>query len=241
MRKMAKENIIVVCTIVLCIMFTLALCVTFSGDGLLKVFAKSKVENECVYMIACGGYSDMTMARQSASLIKSKGGAGYVLKGDEIEIIYAVYKSEEDAQGVVDLLGDKGLYIKQVEIEKGDFDWCKEDMKESVVDALGYFDIAFDKMYDVANALNEDSIEIDEAKTQIDVLYAQIEDIKCKFYQDVQDCEGEQITQIKLALITALALVDGIDMELSRALCIAEVRYELVQLVLCRQALMRNI
>lgn len=98
MRKIAKDNIIVVCTIVLCIMLTLALCVSFSEGGLLSVFNKVESKLQTMWAIACKGYSDISTARQSAEMIKSRGGAGYVQNGDEIEIIYAVYKSEEDAK-----------------------------------------------------------------------------------------------------------------------------------------------
>ena len=64
MRKMAKDNIIVVCTIVLCFMITLALCLSFSEGGLLKGFNKVENESQTVWGIACGGYSTVALARQ---------------------------------------------------------------------------------------------------------------------------------------------------------------------------------
>ena len=63
MRKIAKDNIIVVCTIVLCIMLTLALCVSFSEGGLLSVFNKVESKSQTMWAIACKGYSDISMAR----------------------------------------------------------------------------------------------------------------------------------------------------------------------------------
>lgn len=237
---MAKENIIVVCTIVLCFMLTLALCMTFSGEGFLGVYS-SKQEAETIYAVTCGGYGDVTLARASADMIKSKGGAGYVLKGDEIEIIYAVYRSQDDAEKVVSSLGEAGLYVKKIEIGKGSFKWCKNDMKECVSDALKCFDIAFESLYKTANDLNGESITVEDAKTQIKVLYSQIDDIKSKFYQDSENCDKEQITEIKLALVTTLALLDNVDFSKNRALVTSSLRYQLVQLTYCRKALMSNI
>lgn len=241
MRKIAKDNIIVVCTIVLCIMLTLALCVSFSEGGLLSVFNKVESKSQTMWAIACKGYSDISMARQSAEMIKSRGGAGYVQSGDEIEIIYAVYKSEEDAKKVLAGLSDKSLYLKRYDISEGSFKWCKEDVKSAVGEALCYFDVFFDGLYDLSNKLNESKISVEEAKIEIKVLQAQIEDIKSAFYQKTANCNEEQITQIKLALVTSLALLDNVDFSKNDAYATASLRYQLVQGVLCRQALMNCI
>lgn len=241
MRKIAKDNIIVVCTIVLCIMLTLALCVSFSEGGLLSVFNKVESKSQTMWAIACKGYSDISTARQSAEMIKSRGGAGYVQSGDEIEIIYAVYKSEEDAKKVLAGLSDKSLYLKRYDISEGSFKWCKEDVKSAVGEALCYFDVFFDGLYDLSNKLNESKISVEEAKIEIKVLQAQIEDIKSAFYQKTANCNEEQITQIKLALVTSLALLDNVDFSKNDAYATASLRYQLVQGVLCRQALMNCI
>lgn len=241
MRKIAKDNIIVVCTIVLCIMLTLALCVSFSEGGLLSVFNKVESKSQTMWAIACKGYSDISTARQSAEMIKSRGGAGYVQSGDEIEIIYAVYKSEEDAKKVLAGLSDKSLYLKRYDISEGSFKWCKEDIKSAAGEALCYFDVFFDGLYDLSNKLNESKISVEEAKIEIKVLQAQIEDIKSVFYQKTANCNEEQITQIKLALVTSLALLDNVDFSKNDAYATASLRYQLVQGVLCRQALMNCI
>lgn len=241
MRKIAKDNIIVVCTIVLCIMLTLALCVSFSEGGLLSVFNKVESKSQTMWAIACKGYSDISTARQSAEMIKSRGGAGYVQSGEEIEIIYAVYKSEEDAKKVLAGLSDKSLYLKRYDISEGSFKWCKEDIKSAVGEALCYFDVFFDGLYDLSNKLNESKISVEEAKIEIKVLQAQIEDIKSVFYQNTANRSEEQITQIKLGLVTSLALLDNVDFSKNDAYATASLRYQLVQGVLCRQALMNCI
>lgn len=241
MRKIAKDNIIVVCTIVLCIMLTLALCVSFSEGGLLSVFNKVESKSQTMWAIACKGYSDISMARQSAEMIKSRGGAGYVQSGEEIEIIYAVYKSEEDAKKVLAGLSDKSLYLKRYDISEGSFKWCDGDLKNTVQNALNYFDVAFDSMYECSNLLNDSTIGIEDAKTKIKVLRAQIEEIRSVFYQNTANRSEEQITQIKLALVTTLALLDNIDFSKNVALVTSSIRYQLVQLVLCRQSLMNCI
>lgn len=241
MRKIAKDNIIVVCTIVLCIMLTLALCVSFSEGGLLSVFNKVESKSQTMWAIACKGYSDISTARQSAEMIKSRGGAGYVQSGDEIEIIYAVYKSEEDAKKVLAGLSDKSLYLKRYDISEGSFKWCKEDIKSAVGEALCYFDVFFDGLYDLSNKLNESKISVEDAKIEIKVLQAQIEDIKSAFYKKTANYNEEQITQIKLGLVTSLALLDNVDFSKNDAYATASLRYQLVQGVLCRQALMNCI
>lgn len=241
MRKNAKENIIVVCTIVLCFMLTLALCLVLSGEGLLSVFKNDKSEKCTFYAVATGGYSDITLARNNAELVKQRGGAGYVIAGDSIELIFAVYKSEDEANSALSALGNRSAYIKKIEIEKGGFKWCKDDLKTAEKEALGYFDLAYDKLFEVSSALNDGKKALEDAKTQIKVLYTQIEDIKSSFYQNTVGCDKDEITQTKLALVTTLALLDNIDWNASLPAVTSSVRYQIVQLVLCRQALMKSI
>lgn len=241
MRKTAKENIIVVCTIVLCFMLTLSLCVALSGEGFLSVFKKSDHSAQTLYAIAVGGYTDITLARNSADIIKDRGGAGYVLQGESIEIIFCLYKSEDDASGALATLGDKSAYIKQIEIDAPALDWCDDNVKDVEKGALEYFDIAFDVLYKTSAQLNDGTITTQEAKTQIKVLYAQIEDIKSVFYEKSAECDSNEITETKLALITTLALLDNVDFSLNVARLTASLRYQLVQLCLCRQALTNQI
>lgn len=241
MRKMARENIIVVCTIVLCFMLTLALCVTLSGEGFLSVFKQSDDEGECYFAICTGGYTDVTLARNNAQLIRARGGAGYVSQTDGIEIVFAVYKDKQTADNALESLKDKSAYIKQIDVDAPSLKWCDGEVKNAEVDALKYFDIAFDMLFDVADKLNKNEFIQEDAKAQIKVLYAQIEDIKSAFYTKVASCDDDEITQTKLALITTLALLDNIDFSLETAELTACVRYQIVQLTLCRQALMKQL
>ena len=138
-------------------------------------------------------------------------------------------------------LGNRSAYIKKIEIEKGGFKWCKDDLKTAEKEALGYFDLAYDKLFEVSSALNDGKMALEDAKTQIKVLYAQIEDIKSAFYQNTVGCDKDEITQTKLALVTTLALLDNIDWNVSLPAVTSSIRYQIVQLVLCRQALMKVI
>ena len=77
MPKGAKENIIVVCTIVLCFMLTIGLCSVFSGDGIIGVFSAGKDGSGLqAYALAVGGYWEITFAGNASELVKGRGGAG---------------------------------------------------------------------------------------------------------------------------------------------------------------------
>lgn len=241
MRKMAKDNIIVVCTIALCVALTLVLCVSFSAGGLLSAFKSVRIEEQSVWAIVAGGYSDLSLARSSAALIKARGGAGYVTGGDSIEIVYCVYAAKDEANEALSRLGASGAYLKQIELAEADLKWCDDALKDSVENALSYYDICFECLKSSASSLADGSAELADVKTQIKVLYSQIVDIKSLFYQNTINCESEEITQIKLALITALALIDNVELDGARSQVISSLRYQQVQLVLCRSALMRSI
>lgn len=241
MRKSAKENIVVVCTIVLCFMLTIGLCTLFSGNGLLSVMSFGKSESETAYTVAIGGYTDIMLARATSDLIKGRGGAGYIINGDTIEIIYAVYPDEDTAKNVQSSLGEDGTYVKEIDIKSSKLKWASGEVKNAVQSALSYYDLAYKTLYETANKLSDSSIGIEDASTQIKVLTAQIEDLKSVFYQNTAENESAQITEIKVALITALALLQNINQSSNVATFVSSMRYALVQLVMCRQALMNNI
>ncbi len=241
MRNLQKDNIIVICTIVLCFMLTLTLCMTFSGDKLLDVFAPNNVSSACVYAIVVSGHKDMTLARQNAELIKARGGAGYVINDENIEIVYNVYLDENDANNVLSTLKEKGAYIKKIQIDEGKFNWCDANYKEAVKDALTYYDKCYDSLNNIANSLNKGEIDIEDAKIKIKVLSVQIDEIKSAFYNLTHDVDSSQITEIKLALVTALALIENVKISSSIPQTTSSIRYQLVQLVYCRQALMNVI
>lgn len=241
MRKTSKENIIVVCTIALCFMLTIGICTWYSGEGILGVFSFGKNGDSSVYAVAVGGYTDITLARTTSELIKGRGGAGYVADGENIEIIYAVYPDEESAKKVLSGLGETAAYVKRIDIAGTKLKWASGDLKTSVQAALTYYDKAFETLYNTANRLSESSIGAEDAKTKIRVLSVQIDDIKSEFYQNTVDNDSAQITEIKLGLITTLALLENIISDGNTALFVSSIRYALVQLVLCRQALMNSI
>lgn len=240
MRKISKDNVIVLCTLLLCIAFTFTLCIVYSGDGLLAVFSSTQISQKSLWMIVSSGYSDITLARTSADMVKNRGGAGYVKSGDDIKIIYAVYDDEDSAKEALERLASSGLYVEEVVIEECDFTWCDKEYRQSVENALSYFQIAFDTLNDCANSLSNGSVQIVDVKTKIAVLSSQIEEMSV-FYQDVANCDCDEISQIKLALVTTLALLDNIDFDNSTALVISSLRYQCVQLSFCYQALMQSI
>lgn len=192
-------------------------------------------------MIVSSEYSDITLARSSAELVKNRGGAGYVRSGDSIQIVYAVYDDENSANETLARLSSSGLYAEEINIKKCNFKWCDKDYVKTVEGALSYFQTTFDTLNDCVKSLSDGTAQIVDVKTNIAVLYSRIEDIKSEFYQDVANYECEQITQIKLALITTLALLNNIEYDNSMALCISSLRYQNVQLTLCYQALMQSI
>ncbi|MBQ3754617.1 MAG: hypothetical protein II867_00450 [Clostridia bacterium] len=241
-RESSKENLFVVGVIVLCFVVTLGLSFIFSGKGFLslaKVFGKETTRT--FYAVTVGGYDDMTLARSTAELVKSRGGAGYVVRSnddgkDNIEIVFAIYKDKTSAENVLNTIEDRSAYLKEIVVNEPSYSWCEGDVKTAVLNAMEYFDTAFDVMNLTSNSLNDNAMTVEDAKTKIKVLHTQIEDIKSVFYQNTQDAQKSQITEIKLALITTLALLDNVEYS-STAKCASSIRYQLVQLVYCYQSL----
>lgn len=240
MQKGGKENVLVICAVALCFALTLGLCFAFSGEGILGVFG-SAVDGESVYAVAVGGYDDITLARTTSELIKSRGGAGYVRKdGENYEIIYAVYPDSATADRVRAAVGDGSAYVSEIRIPNSKLKWAGE-LKDAASDALTYYKTAFDALYECGNDLNTMNADITDVNTRIKVLYGKIEDIKSRFYEKTNSSDLAEVTEIKVALITVLALIDNIEFDGDRAACAASIRYALTQLALSRSALMERI
>lgn len=237
MKSEGKENIVVISVIVLCFVVTLGLCLIYSGSGFIG--AALGGGEESYYAIAVGGFDDITLARTTAELIKGRGGAGYVLKDkEEYEIFYAVYPSKDEAQSVLSSLGENAAYLKELKISSSKLKWA--DNKRAVQDALKYFDIAFDCFYSLSNSLNKDEATLDDVKNGVGVLIERLKDIKTTFYSEVSSSNSDRITEIKLALVTAIALAENATIS-DKAGAASSLRYQLVQLTLTHMALMSRL
>ncbi|MEG2541181.1 MAG: hypothetical protein RSB59_05380, partial [Clostridia bacterium] len=187
-------------------------------------------------------YKDIKLARASADLLKQRGGAGYVLTADNnIQLVLSVYPDRATADGVLSTLGDRTAYIIEVPVAAGKFKWCKKDKKTAVADALKYFNVAYDKMFNLANNLADSILTVNDVKCQIDVLSEQINDIKRQFYQNIAGDSSDEVTEIKLAIVTCQALIGNIVYSDNVAKTASSLRYQTVQLVYCYQALMSKI
>lgn len=240
MRAEDKGNILAVCAVALCIMLTLGSCITLSGQGFIGAALFESVDGESVFFVCAGGYTDVALASTTAELIRARGGAGYVLGEDEYELVYAAYPTEDAANGVAEGLGSE-VYVRELTIKKSKLKWADKDEKSATLAALEYYRIAFDALYDCANALNAGRMNIEDVKVKIGVLRAQIEDIKCAYWQNTGDNENDNITAVKVAILTAMALVDNLALDGSDVGAMSSMRYAGVQLALSRQALMRSI
>lgn len=239
MRREDKGNILAICAVALCVMITLGLCLMLSGQGFVGAMLFEGVEKESVYLVCAGPYDDLALAKNSAELIKSRGGAGYLLGSGEYELVYAAYPDLSGAQSVAQALG--GAYVKTLNIKKSKLKWAKGDERDATIAALKYYRIAFDALYSCANELNAEEATIDNVKVKIGVLREQIADIKSVFGQNSTDEDDQKIMNVKLALLTALAIVDNITFDGGEAKTLSSLRYAAVQLSLSRQALMDSI
>ncbi|MEG2451113.1 MAG: hypothetical protein RSB09_05190, partial [Clostridia bacterium] len=111
----------------------------------------------------------------------------------------------------------------------------------AVADALKYFNVAYDKMFNLANNLADSILTVNDVKCQIDVLSEQIDDIKRQFYQNIAGDSSDEVTEIKLAIVTCQALIGNIVYAENVAKTASSLRYQTVQLVYCYQALMNKI
>ena len=239
MKKSDRQNALAVAAVALCFMLTLGLCYFLGGEGFLIAFNQSEGEVKC-YLLCGGSYENVTLARNAAELAKSRGGAGYVIVGDVSEVVLAAYASYDDAQSVLDGgSAGTGAYIKEVTVGEIPVDWAPKDMREAAESALGYYDIVFDCLYETANGIAADSLTVADARTRVAVCRARVEEMRSDFSDASAGSDDARCTELKLALVTALALIDNVALSdmYGSAAAVSSLRYQCVQLVLCREAL----
>ena len=239
MRVEDKGNILAVCAVVLCVMLTLGLCLMLSGQGFIGAVMFEGVKSESVYFVCSGPYNDIVLARSSAELVKNRGGAGYMLASGDYELVYAAYSSKADAESVSS--GIAGTYVKQIDIKKSKLKWADKEEKNASLAALEYYDIAFSTLTECADKLNAKQLTLADVKVKTSTLRQQIEDIKSVYSQNTPDDINSKTAEIKLAHMTALALIDNLTLNSGDASALSSLRYATVQLVLSRQALMDKI
>lgn len=237
MRKMRKFGVngVVIATVVTVFVMTLTACYFLGGDKLVSALLE-KDENRAFYFLCTEGVDDVTIAHQNADLIRYRGGAGYVdLKGGN-RVILSVYPSEKSAQSVLEKLDDDSILMECVTTKNINLSLKDKSLKKQSENALTYFDIAFNGLYDMSNSLADNKMSVDDVKVQIGVLQGQIEDIKSVFYENTKNSSLDVITEIKLALVTCIAIVEGVEVT-DYALTLSSLRRQTVQLVFCFQAL----
>ena len=240
-RTFDRQTAIAMAAIVLCFMLTLGLVYILGGEGFISAINQSEPSEKC-YLLCVGAYEDISLARGAAELAASQGGAGYVIVGELNEVVLAAYRNEEDARKVLDAGGvGASAYLKEVAVGEMPVKWARKEVRSSVEAALGYFGTVFDCFYETANLLAQDRLTLQDARTRVTVCTAEVNELRADYLEAVREEEDQRHTEIKLALVTALALLDNAELsgytatELSAA---SSMRYQLVQLVICREALL---
>lgn len=234
--KKFGENGIVVATVVIFFLLTLFACYFLGGAGFLTTAFGIDSDEKIYYFLSTAAIDDVTLARQNADLIRLRGGAGYVDLSNGNSIILSVYPTESGANNVLEKMASEGLIVRPITIKKVELSTKDKALKESVESALTYFDLAFDTLYTLTNDLADGRIVVEDVSVKIKVLYTQIEDIKSVFYDNTKDCTLDAVTEIKLALVTCLAIIDGVETE-DLASTLSSLRRQTVQLVFCRSAI----
>ena len=240
MRKSDRQNALAVAAVALCFMLTLGLAYLLGGEGFLLAFNQSDADEKC-YLLCGGAYENVELAREAAEL--SRGGAGYVIVGEECEVVLAAYLTLEDAEKVLDGGGGgTGAYLKEVAVGAFDTAALGDDIADETESALGYFSLTFDCFTSAADGLSAGTLTASDVRTRLAVCRARVEELRTAFSDAAREVSDARATELKLALVTALALIDNVtvtaaDMYGSAAV-ISSLRYQSVQLALCREALL---
>ena len=238
MRKKRKsnDNGVVIATVIKALACVISAGYLLGGDNLVNAVFKEKSEGATFYFLSTDTFDDSTIARQNAELIRLRGGAGYVDMREGNRVILAVYPDEQSAKSVYEKMGDNSIVVWSIDIPSVKISMKNKELNRAVEEGLEYFDIAFDALYTMSNSLADGTMSIEDIKVQKSVLTSRIEEIKSVFYENTAGVGDNKITEIKVAIVTCLALVDGVEIG-GLATTLSSLRRQTVQLVYCHSAL----
>ena len=239
-QRKKGDNGIVIATVIITLLFVISAGYLIGGDNLVSTVFQKESKGRTFYFITTDNFDDITIARQNAELIRCRGGAGYVDMRESNRIILAVYPDEQSAKSVFNKMGDGSLVVAELETPEYKINLKKKDLNTACTDALTYFDIAFDGLYKLSNDLADNLVSVEDVKVQISALYSRIDEIKSAFYEKTKESDVEIITEIKVAIVTCLAIIDGVEIG-DYAGTLSSLRRQAVQLVYCYQSLLNTL
>lgn len=240
--KTTKQDALAICAVALCFAITLSMCFILDGEGFLAAIGVSGGDGETYYLLCGGAYENIALARNYADLMRTRGGAGYVLAdGERYEVILAVYSSSSDAEAALGASGMQGAYLRELTILNPSAEWAKGS-EGAVVSAMKYFPLTYSELTSLSRGLSEGGLTFTDVRTRLDVLRVRLDEMKSEFYSATSKLSDGRYTEIKMALVTALALVFNVSFESPSgaediAYACASLRYQAVQLVMCRKSL----
>ena len=226
----------VIATVIIALAFVISVGYLLGGDNLVNAVFNEKSEGATFYFLSTDTFDDSTIARQNAELIRLRGGAGYVDMREGNRVILAVYPDEQSAKSVYEKMGDNSVTISSITIPSVKISMKNKELNRAAEEGLEYFDIAFDALYTMSNSLADGTMSIEDIKVQKSVLTSRIEEIKSVFYENTAGANDGKITEIKVAIVTCLALVDGVEIG-GLATTLSSLRRQTIQLVYCHSAL----
>lgn len=239
MRKKNRrgDNGVVIATVIVAVLFVVAVGYLIGGNNLVSsVFQKEIKDDTVYYFLTTDTFDDVNIAKQNALIIRQRGGAGYVDMREGNRIILSVYPSEQSAKSVLEKMGDNSIEVSAITIPSIKINMKNKALNTASEKALEYFDIAFEGIYNMSNSLADSTSSIEDIKVQTSVLRSQIDDLKSLFYENTKESDLNEITEIKVALVTCIAIIDGIEIT-DYASTLSSLRRQAVQLVYCHQAL----
>lgn len=225
-----RGNALVISAILLCFMFTLLLTGLLNGGGFLTALSWGD-ENITFYAISGGCYESIQLAREDASIVRDRGGAGFVLsKEGYYHILLNAYRSKEDAETVLKKQS-ADAYIVEINIPRYDYSWCKKNQRNGVESALSALNSVFDELYSLANSIDEGELNSLDIATKVTLILNKLEVSKKEFSKSVIS-ESEQKTKLESAITSVSAILQGLSLTTSSgAQLLSTIRYHSISVI----------
>ena len=230
-HKLDRGNALAISAIVLCFMITIGMAGLLNGGGFLSALSWNN-EGVTYYALSNGCYDNLVLARTNATMVRERGGAGFVLSRDGVyHLLLSNYSDKNEAEKVL-AKQSADAYIVELYVPSYDDTWCSAEEKEAVQKTVDSFHTAISALYETGNGLGESKLSVDDAANKLMVEIGKVEVAQSNL-EKALTTTGDRRLNLESSINSMLALLTSLyNNRESVASFLASIRYTSISLIL---------
>ena len=208
--KKSRKRAIIVCVTIFLFSLTVFLADIISGNASFATYAslfkKDKLNYTPYYAVYATHSEDMGISYRNASVIHKEGGAGYVLKNEDMYyVIVSVYSDKKDAQSVI----DKNDNYAMLTLKVYDYSYERQPSLVHMESGKDLYKKTYEALYSIGNELAAGKYGNDEMKKKIIPLREELAAYEESYKASISGKEDTAEIEFKVQLKEMISAFDN--------------------------------